>query len=204
MSFRRSCPHRPPGRGRGRSRQRVRGAGCRSAARGGWCGAPAGSSGPQCGRQHRSSPLVVPGRRRPCGARERHARPRVAMLCRLGRGVARGPSACRGPSLPWCRVAGSGRSRAGGVAWPTPRPRAQGRHDPMPATISDPRPAEDNRRELRPAVAATRRRSETPQARIPPSTGNATPFTYDPSSLARKSAASAMSSGRPTRATGST
>src|SRR5262245_2882609 len=40
------------------------------------------------------------------------------------------------------------------------------------------------------------------QARIPPSTGNATPFTYDASSLARKSAASAMSSGRPTRPAG--
>jgi len=26
------------------------------------------------------------------------------------------PSACRGPFLPWYRVAGSGRSRAGGVA----------------------------------------------------------------------------------------
>src|SRR5262249_29503645 len=41
-----------------------------------------------------------------------------------------------------------------------------------------------------------------PQARIPPSTGNATPFTYDASSLARKSAACAMSSGWPTRAAG--
>ena len=39
-------------------------------------------------------------------------------------------------------------------------------------------------------------------ARIPPSTGKATPFTYDAASLASQTAAAAMSSGCPTRPAG--